>query len=569
MTSRTSRITAPLVASFCATLLGAGCDGAIGGNNMGGGGLSGTVGTAGIGGSVTGPADPNAAGPLPARRLTSREYLNTIRDLLADTALQLDDVPGEADDLSNNAFPFRQPTAIGTLHAATLQTAAETLAKNMSTKLSTILPCTPANAAAEAGCAGMFITTFGAKAYRRPLTAAESTTLNALYQTARGTLALDFNGSIVLLLEAMLQAPGFIYHWEMDPGPAIKEGAVVQLGNYQIANRLSYFLWGTMPDTTLFVAAAGSELSTADGVGTQVTRMLADTKAQSFVADFIEDWLDVNVLASRPKDAKLYAMWNQDLASAMETEFRTFGTTAVLGTGLFAELLTGNQSSVNQALATVYGVSGVTGTTPKAVTFDASQRGGILTLAGFLAVTGASDGSSPVRRGHAIYTRLLCGALPDPPANVPPPDPPMPGLTTRQRFEAHDMNACTGACHVAMDPIGYGFEHYDGIGAYRTTDQSLPVDSNGSIMLDGKTQTFTDAVGLAKLLAESPAAQACFARQMTRYALNRWDTAADAASIESAVTRFKGTLNMRDLITGVATSRTFRYRTPALGEVLP
>ena len=559
-----------LAASFCATLLGAGCDGAIGGNNnMGGAGLSGTVGTAGIGGSVTGPADPNAAGPLPARRLTSREYLNTIRDLLNDTTLQLDDVPGEADDLSNNAFPFRQPTAIGTLHAATLQAAAETLAKNMSTKLSTILPCTPANAAAEAGCAGMFITTFGAKAYRRPLTTAESTTLNALYQTARGTLALDFNGSIVLLLEAMLQAPGFIYHWEMDPGPAIKEGAVVQLGNYQVANRLSYFLWGTMPDATLFASAAAGELSTADGIGTQVTRMLADTKAQSFVADFIEDWLDVNVLASRPKDAKLYAMWNQDLASAMETEFRTFGTTAVLGTGLFADLLTGNKSSVNQALATVYGVSGVTGTTPKAVTFDASQRGGILTLAGFLAVTGASDGSSPVRRGHAIYTRLLCGALPDPPANVPPPEPPTPGLTTRQRFEMHDMNACTGACHAAMDPIGYGFEHYDGIGAYRTTDQSLPVDSNGSITLDGQMRTFADAVGLAKLLAESPAAQACFTRQMTRYALNRWDTAADAASIESAATRFKGTLNMRDMIVGVATSRTFRYRAPAVGEVLP
>ena len=95
----------------------------------------------------------------------------------------------------------------------------------------------------------------------------------------------------------------------------------MQLGNYQVANRLSYFLWGTMPDATLFAAAAAGELSTADGVGTQVTRMLADTKAQSFVADFIEDWLDVNVLASRPKDAKLYAMWNRDPASAMETEF--------------------------------------------------------------------------------------------------------------------------------------------------------------------------------------------------------------------------------------------------------
>ena len=95
-----------------------------------------------------------------------------------------------------------------------------------------------------------------------------------------------------------------------------------------------------------------------------------------------------------------------------------------------------------------------------------------------------------MRRGHAIYTRVLCGTLPDPPGNVPPPQPPTPGLTTRQRFEMHDMNACTGACHAAMDPIGFGFEHYDGIGAFRTTDQNLAVDSSGSNALDGKMQTF-------------------------------------------------------------------------------
>jgi len=568
-----------LLITLCsATLWGVACNGAIGTHDMmmGGGGLTGTAGTvpSGTGGSgATGgapqPPDPNAAGLMPARRLASREYLNTVRDLLNDTTLKIDDVPGESDDLSNNAFPFRQPTAIGTLDAANVQVAAEALAKNVSTKLSTILPCTPSGASAEASCASQFITTFGAKAFRRPLTTAETTTLNTLYNTGRTTLALDFNGAIVLLVEAMLQSPGFIYHWEMDAGPAIKDGAVVQLGNYQMASRLSYFLWGSMPDATLFTAAQNGQLLTADGVQTQVTRMLGDSKAQSFVADFIEDWLDVNVIASRPKDAKLYAMWNQDLAAAMETEFRSFGTTTVLGSGLFSELMTGNKSSVNQALATVYGVSGITGTTPKAVTFDAAQRAGILTLAGFLSVTGASDGSSPVRRGHAIWTRILCGTVPDPPGNVPPPMPPTPGLTTRQRFEMHDMNACTGSCHATMDPIGYGFEHYDGIGAFRTTDQSLPVDSNGSIVLDGKTQTFADAPALAKLLAASPQAQACFTKQLARYALNRWDTTADAASIQSAAATFQGSQNMRDAIGAVATSRTFRYRTPSPGEVLP
>jgi hypothetical protein len=152
---------------------------------------------------------------------------------------------------------------------------------------------------------------------------------------------------------------------------------------------------------------------------------------------------------------------------------------------------------------------------------------------------------------------------------VPPPQPPTPGLTTRQRFEMHDQNACTGACHSTMDPIGFGFEHYDGIGQWRTMDQNLPVDASGSILLDGQMQSFPDAVGLAHLLASSPEAQGCFARQLARYALNRWDTAADAASIQSAATTFQASGNMRDAIMGVATSRTFRYRTPGAGEVLP
>jgi hypothetical protein len=506
---------------------------------------------------------------LAFRRLTSREYLNTVRDLLGDTAVKPDDVPTETDDLSNNGFPFRQPTTIATLDATNLEETAEGLATRISSKLSNILPCTPANSSAEASCANQFITTFGAKAYRRPLTTAEVTSLTNLYNTGRSTLSLDFNGAIGLLVEAMLQSPQFLYHWELDAGPTKKDGAVVQLGNYQVASRLSYFLWGTMPDAALFQAAAAGQLSTAAGIETQAKRMLADNKAQDAVADFIDDLFDVNVLASRPKDATLYPMWNQDLASAMETEFRSFAVSNILGTGTLTDLLTGTKSSVNQALGAVYGVSGVTGTAPKAVTLNASQRGGLLTLAGFLSVTGAADGSSPVRRGHAVFTRLLCGTLPDPPNKVPPVKAPTPGVTTRQRFEEHDQNSCAMGCHSAMDPIGFGFEHYDGIGQYRMTDQNLAVDSSGSITLDGQKQTFTDALGLSKLLAASPQVQACLATQLTRYALNRWDVAGDAASIQAASTAFKtGGLDIRVLMTAVASSRTFRYRAPAAGEVL-
>ena len=561
-------------AAASCVLLVAGCTGTIGemsggsGSAGSGSGVGGTGVATGAGGSGSVPPDPNAAGPLPLRRLTAREYLNTVSDLLGDKTLTVDDVPNEGDDLSNNAFPFRQPNVIGTLDAGNLQGAAEQIARNLSTKLSTVLPCTPANAAAEAGCASQFISTFGLKAFRRPLSTTEVNDLTSLYQTGRTTLALDFNGAIDLLVEAMLQWPGFVYHWELDPGATIKDGAVVQLGNYQVASRLSYFLWATMPDAALFAAAAAGQLSNADGIRTQAERMLRDPKAQNAVADFIDDLLDVNVLSSRPKDAKYYSMWNQSLATDMENEFRTFGSATIFGSGLFSDLLTGTKSSVTQTLAAIYGLTGVTGTTPKAVTFDGAQRAGLLTLAGFLAMTGATDGSSPIRRGHAVYTRLMCQTLDNPPNDVPPPKPPMAGVTTRQRFLEHDQNACTGTCHHAMDPIGFGFEHYDGVGQFRTTDQNLPVDASGSVTLDGQTRTFTDAIGLSKILAASAEVQSCFTTQVMRYALNRWDTPDDAASIQSAATAFKAGLNVRDALTAVATSRTFRYRAPAAGEVL-
>jgi hypothetical protein len=549
------------------------------GSTPGGGGASGAPGASGgVGGAVTGsggagviPGDPTTAGPLPLRRLTAREYRNTVRDLLLDTTtLAADDIPNEPDDTTNNAFPFRQPTLIGTADAGNFQGAAEALVRSLGTRISTVLPCAPANSGAEPACVTQFINTFGLRAYRRPPTSAEVANLMALYQTGRTTLALDFNGAIGLLVETLLQAPAFLYHWESDPGPAIREGNVVRLGNYQMASRLSYYLWGSMPDAMLFTAAAEGKLATADGVREQAERMLRDNKAQDMVADFVSDWLDVNTLAIRPKDPAYYPNWNADLASAMETEVRSFSTSVVFGTGLFRDLFTSAKTSVNQALAGVYGLSGVTGTAPQAVTLNTNERAGILTMAGFLAAHGVANGSSPVMRGHTVYSRLMCGTVPDPPNVVPPAKPPTPGLTTRQRFEEHDMNPCTGACHALMDPIGFGFEHYDGIGRYRTTDQNLPVDSSGSITLDGAKKTFTDAVGLANLLAASPQVQACLAKQLVRYALNRWDVPADAHSIQSADAAFKsGGLDLRVLFTNVATTRTFRYRTAGAGEVLP
>jgi hypothetical protein len=173
-----------------------------------------------------------------------------------------------------------------------------------------------------------------------------------------------------------------------------------------------------------------------------------------------------------------------------------------------------------------------------------------------------------VRRGKFVFTKLLCHSLPPPPANVPPPAPASAGGTTRQRFTTHDQNACAKGCHTSMDPIGFGFENYDGIGQYRTMDNGSPVDATGTITLDGTAQNFSDAIGLVGLLAKSAEVRACFAGEWSRFALSRVDTDADAASLQATAKAFgSDTASVQDLMSAVATMRSFRYRSPSPGEM--
>jgi hypothetical protein len=240
----------------------------------------------------------------------------------------------------------------------------------------------------------------------------------------------------------------------------------------------------------------------------------------------------------------------------------TFGGDGRLGT-----LLGAPYSYINQSLGLVYGTQ-ASGAALQRADLNATQRSGFLTQASFLALTGATDGSNPVRRGHAIYTKLLCHDLPPPPNNVPTPKPASAGGTTRQRFVEHDMNACAQACHSAMDPIGFAFENYDGIGKFRTADNGLPVDATGSVSLDGKAQSFKDAVGLIGLLAKSVEVRNCFAGDWFRFAVLRPDEPKDLASIESVAGAFGAdTATLQDLMVAIATARSFRYREPSPGEM--
>jgi Protein of unknown function (DUF1592)/Protein of unknown function (DUF1588)/Protein of unknown function (DUF1595)/Protein of unknown function (DUF1585)/Protein of unknown function (DUF1587) len=528
----------------------------------------------------TAAGNPTSAGLRPLRLLSTREYLNTARDLLADAGMSAEALPSDNEDPASS-FSFHTRGDVATLDASLFRDAAQGLAARAVTHLGTLLPCsTSVTTTNEAACVNTFMSTLALRMYRRPLTASDKTGLMGLYTVAKGAaptgLGLGFGDSIGFVIEAILQSPEFLYHWEIDSGKASVDTmapagiTIVKMGGYEMANRLSYFLWGSMPDQALFDAAAAGTLGDATSVEAQARRMLKDPKASAMFADFFVDWLDIDTLASKPKDKILYPTYGDALAASMNAEVQSFVSSIMTsGSGRFDDLMTGTKSFANAALANVYGLSGVTGTTLQPVTLNPAQRSGLLTTPAFMALTGASDGSLPPRRGAVILKKLLCRTLPPPPAVIPDPKPVTPGVTTRQRFEEHSSNPCATACHTMIDPLGFAFENYDGIGQYRMTDNALPVNAQVSLTLDGKLQTVADARGLVTALAGSNEAQSCFSRQWFRYALGRLDTADDLASVNGATATFKSaTRDVRELLVGIATSRTFRYRALSQGEVV-
>jgi hypothetical protein len=258
----------------------------------------------------------------------------------------------------------------------------------------------------------------------------------------------------------------------------------------------------------------------------------------------------------------IYPEFGEPLANAMLDENHAFVQAAVFGAdATFTALMTGTTTNLSSTIAPIYGAQS------GAMSLDPSQRAGLMTRVGFLTVTGSPTGSHPVKRGRKVYERFLCGTLPPPPNNVPPTKPASAGGTTRQRFEEHDKNPCAQGCHTLMDPLGFPFEHYDGIGRYRTMDNGLPVDSSTSLTVDGTTHAIADAVDLSKVLAESPTAQGCFTAQWARFAMLRDLTDADRYSMQTAQTAFKQSgLKVSDMLLGVASSRSFLYRSLAEGE---
>ncbi len=537
--------------------------GAAGGTFTGAGGNGGTG--AGAGGpDATAAACAQSGGVLnagltPLRRLTREQYNNTVRDLIGATGSPAD---GFSDDEKIGPFHSNAIAPIDELEVQQYGEIAATLATAAIAGMNRLSPC---DLAADTGtattCATQFLTQFGRRAYRRPLSRAEIQQYLSLY--ALGKQGGGVQNGFRLVVQTMLQSPFFLYHHDVG-ATGLPQPGVVGLSPYELASRISYFLWNTMPDEPLFAAAAASSLSSDAALTTQVQRMLADPKAAATIASFHRQWLDVEDVGEQLKDAKMFPGFNTQLTDAMTQELSLFSNYVVLqGDGMLKTLLTSNMAFPQGGLFGIYGVPQPAGfTAGTAVALDATRRAGLLTQAAFLTKWSHADQTSPVHRGKLVRLNLLCGFIGSPPPNVNTAPPvPTPVTSTRERFAQHESDPVCASCHLLMDPIGLGFEHFDPVGAYRDVDGLGPVDATGQINkaapdLDG---SFNGAVDLANRLAQSALVRDCVASQWFRFSLGRMESTNDACSIQGLRDTFNASDgNIRDLLARIVLSPAFR-----------
>jgi hypothetical protein len=500
------------------------------------------------------------AGLQPLRRLTRLEYLNTVRDLLgvevAPEALERD-FPNESGfDVAPAVEPSRGQQLLET--ALTVAAAADQAITSMLPRC-----CAPApqNLPQQEACAATFIEVFGRRAFRRPLVRAEGERLLALYRLGReAALGKDFPGGLRMVVAAALQSPQFLYHRELGPFPTTMLGRGLRLTPYEVASRMSYLYWASMPDEELFAAAGRNELETLDQLARQARRMLASPRSRAGLEDFHLQWLEIADLADETRPAP----FSPELARSMLGETREFVSRLFAGqpAATLGALFTSSTSFVDPLLAAHYGLPPLMETAQ--VSLDPAQRAGVLTQASVL--TGHARGldSQPTTRGSFLQRRVLCMELPPPPIQVPEPPP---GQTTRQRLAAHSMNPCA-VCHLFIDPPGLAFEHYDGLGRYRATEGGQPVDASGALELDGQQVSFRDAIELAQLLARSPTVADCLGTQWLRYLQRRREVKEEQRAVDLlAAAGQRG--DLRDMLVALTQIAGFRARKPGPGEVLP
>jgi hypothetical protein len=510
--------------------------------------------------TCTEPFDP---GFTPLRRLSRSEYDNTVRDLLGDASAPARAFPNDDSVIAAN-LTLPQLLFEKYFDAAKQLTSdawARQVAGVQPQDLS-LWPCTPSSA--DMTCARDIVSTFAARAFRRPVPEAELQPYFAILSKAEA-LSDPLETGIQQALKALLISPNFVYRPELDPQPTTN--TVHSLNTFELASRLSYFLWASMPDARLLELASQGTLGNPDVLRAEANRMLSDPRSAGFVEKFGAFWLGITGIENANPDPILYPTWSEELRASMTAETRAFLGAFVHEPHPLRSFLDANFTFLDQRLAEHYGIS-LAGGAPEPsglvrVSLPQGSRMGLLTHASLLTMNSKATESAPVRRGKWVLGNLLCSAPPPPPPNVDTTEAePMEGsgpLTARERLAIHRENPACAGCHAVMDPIGLGMENFDTLGRYRTEDShGIPIDPSGALPEAGTFSTFEE---LRSLLKADPRITTCAASSVLTYALARGTTASDSClttDLSSKADTSNGSLG--DLLLGVIQSSWFTFR---------
>jgi hypothetical protein len=469
-------------------------------------------------------------------RLTHQQWENTVSDLFFLSEHSGASEYFRADPASsgfifeNNALTLEVDQALWSGYGY----AAASVAELVTSDAAIMAGILPPDGGDDQARARAFVEELALRAFRRPPTDAEVSSYVALFNGAASLYqdVDEFEAGVRLAIETILQSPHFIYRVERSNEV---EGGVIPLDDWEIASRLSYFLWNTMPDDELFDVAAAGELTSPSTVETQARRMLEDPRAAAAVQSFHAQLFETKKFEGVTPSAAFYPDAPEALGELALAEAKMFIHDIVLETGgSLNDLLTSTETWANNELAAIYGVQGELGSEFEKVALDPSQRRGLFTQIGFLAANSTSVNPDPIHRGVFLIERVTCMPLPAPPDDIPP----LPGLdetkTNRQVVVDHTEapgSVCAG-CHTGLiNPYGFPFENYDSIGAWRTEDNGHTVDSTSTVLLDGGQVPVQNAIELIEALAASPSVHECYVRHWQEFAHGRLFAPEDAGIV--------------------------------------
>jgi hypothetical protein len=492
------------------------------------------------------------------RRLTPTEYRNTVRDLFP--GVSIPDVTLAADLVVGGFDNSAEGQTVSPLLTENYQRAGVTIGAAVTADLARWAPCTTNDAA----CAAQITELVAMRAQRRPLTSDERALFVGLVEATRVESGLA--DAVAALVEALLMTPQFLYRPELGAVGRAAPAGLVALDDYELASRLSYFLWRSMPDTTLFDAAAAGELADPALLEGHARRMLEDPRAHATIADLHAQWFQVARVDALTLDRTVFPELDRETQTDMRDSLARYLDDAFWQDGTVSALFSGHFGYVNDRLAPLFGIPAPGSTELVRVELDETQRSGILTQPGWLAERAHPTVHSPVYRGVFVLEHVLCApTLPAPPGaeamTMPLPEGTV--VTTRERVSRSHTGYCA-SCHARIDGVGFAFENFDALGRYRETEVGMPIDATGEILGAGDANgPISGAVDLADRLGTSHQVESCVADHYLRYALGRSLVGrGDTCQVDALRQRLEASGgDLSELVVGIVTSPNFIYRT--------